>query len=359
MMKKTWTDIRRTCGMTLVEMMVAIGITSIVMALSVSIFMSQQRSYQTGKNYKQVQQSGLQVMDVVKYDLLQAGWSVLPQMAFFIQDGGTTTSDMIVVNDASVISLENQAAKTLAMSSDCPGGLRITSGANPPSNGLVVPKLDINGDSEADFKGSITQYIITDNINITAGSNKIAVVNTASGTSLGLDRAVGGTYVAPGIFYCVNDGVNTACSGSNQRYVLRRSDRATAGRQPIAENIVDMQVAYLDTGGNWYGQAGCAGQGVGANLCTRVPFDPRRISLLRLSIVTRNAGGDTDAAWVADPSNPTVVPGQDPSRMNDPNYCRPAVENRTGAAVNTIECGFVYRTYTVEIQPRSTGPLYD
>lgn len=340
-MRSTLGALAQAKGMTLVEMMVAIGVTSVVMILSISIFMSQNKSYVRSKNVKEVQESGQTMVEILKRDIMEAGWSVLPRMAFFFEDGGAGGSDRIYVNDTSLIRPSVPAHLTRMISEDCSGGARITAGSN--TSAVTVSRMDIDdeegdGDSSGqfDFRGRVFQFVISD-----AVTNKIAKINNiTSGTQLGLDRVLSGTFVAPAVFYCVDNG-DAQCrpSDSTDQRVLRRSDRSSGGRQPMMENVVDLQVAYQDRNGNWYGEAGCAGTGVGANLCAMDPFDSRQIALIRITLVTRG----TDS-----------IEG----RKFDPSYCRPAVENHTGAASGSAECGFVYRTYSSTIQPRNTGPMY-
>ena len=347
-------------GMTLVEMMIAIGITSVVMTMSISIFIGQFKSYHRGKNVKEAQQSGLEVLSLLKSDMMEAGWSVSPRMAFYFVDGGTVDgSDTIVLNDTSLISLSNNPnARFLVLASDYPGCVTMNGSG---SSSITVPVLDLNGDLKNDFKPAARQYVISDG---TVGSQKIGRITTIAGTTLSLDSSLTGTMVAPGILYCVDEPTNVACRDGNDDapgYSLHRSDRSSGGRQPLAENVADLQVAYKDDNdgacsinatqaacdaadgcgwlngqctGYWYGKAGCAGQGTGAGFCTRDPFDPTRIGLIRLTVVTRSSQ-QVDGA------------------QTNPNYCRPAVENRTGAPGVLADCGFLYRTYSALIQPRS------
>ncbi|HOV86586.1 MAG TPA: hypothetical protein PLM79_09505 [Syntrophobacteraceae bacterium] len=340
-MRSTLKALLQVRGMTLVEMMVAIGVTSVIMILSISIFMSQNKSYVRSKNVKEVQESGQMMVEILKRDLMEAGWSVLPQMAFHFEDGGATGSDRIYVNDSSLIDLSVATNRANMIGGDCAGGQRIVSGAG--TSNVTIGRLDVNddegdGDSsgDPDFLAGVFQFVISD-----ATTNSIAKINTiTSGPQLGLDRNLSGTHVAPAVYYCVDNG-DAQCrpTGSTEQRVLRRSDRTTGGRQPMMENVVDMQVAYRDRNGNWYGAAGCAGTGVGAGLCAMDPFDPRQVAIIRLTLVTRGADS---------------VEG----RIYDPAYCRPAVENRTAAASGSAECGYVYRTYSAMIQPRNSGPLY-
>jgi len=233
---------------------------------------------------------------------------------------------------------------------DCPGGLKI-SGTTPGTSFTVpstAPKpFDIDGDDKLDYKEN--KYVISDT---TDPTKKIAVIQSAIGSSLACKTAIEGSYVAPTIYYCADDGTNSSCGTiSDPKYTLKRSDRATSGLQPITGSIVDLQVAYEDTDDFWYGTSGCSGSGVGTSgKCSRNPFDPTKIKLVRLSVVTRS--------WEEDQNGVYGNRDRDQSRVNDPNYCRPAVENRTAATVGGSECGYIYRVYTVLVQPRSTGPLY-
>lgn len=333
--------LKRFEGMTLVEMMVAIGITAIVMAMTIPIFVSQYGNYTRGRNVRQTQQAGQEVIEILRADLMHAGWSVLPTMAFFFQDGGLGGSDAIVLNDTGIINLDrNPGLRSLLIAGDCAGGARFL--LNGGNSLTLSTGLDLNSDGKEDFIGARRQYVIS---NSTNPLNKVTYITSATDGAhalLGLDGTLGGNYVAPAIYYCVDDGTNgTNCSGDpTPSFVLKRSDRSSGGRSPMAENIVDLQVAYQDSGGFWYGAAGCSGSGFNTkDLCSRNPFDPTQIALIRLSIVSRS-------------------PQRDLSRKSDPYYCRPTVENHPAAGVGGDDCGYVYRIYTMLIQPRSTGPLY-
>lgn len=326
-------------GMTLVELLVAVGVTSIVATLSIAIFVGQFSHYERGKSVKQTQEAGQGTMELLKSEIMQAGWSVMPEMAFFFEDGGPNSPDRLYVNDTRLIDLNMPAERRLMVLDECPGGQLILAGVN--SSSPRIQKLDIDDDeldgdaTGQDFKGAASQFVISND-----GALKIAKINgIAGGNQLSLDRVLGGNYLAPAVYYCVDDGDAICHPAGSEQNLLRRSDRESGGRQPIAENVVDMQIAYQDVNDNWYGEAGCAGTGAGAGLCSFTPFDPKQIKLIRLSIVTRGKAYQGD-------------------RVNDPLYCRPALENRAGAALGSAECGYIYRTYSSIIQPRNAGPQY-
>lgn len=329
--------------MTLVELMVALAITALVMAAAVGIFTSQHRNFVRDRSEKEIIQDGVDVLKALQTDLLEAGWSVRPNMAFLVKDGGPNGSDRIFINDVDLIDPVRHATRMIE-AAECPGCLRIAaiSGSTITVNDPWEPSpyadevLDINGDNQTDFTDNGTDFFVIGDG--TDPAKKVASVTAVANTQLTLSLAIDGSFVAPAVGYCVDNGTSTsAChpSGARERFVLRRSDRTTQGRLlPIAENIVDLQVTYQDDDGHWYGEASCAGSGLGSHFCARSPFEPRHIRLLRVSVVLRS-------------------PKKDKDRANDPAYCRPAVANRQ-AGSGPDECGYRYKVHTLVIHPRNT-----
>lgn len=331
-------------GMTLVELMVAVGITAIMMTLSISIFMSQHKSYVNIQDANQAQETMPAAMEILKRDLMEAGWSVTPKMAFYVEDGGATSSDKIYMNDISIIDIlprlpDNRSDLRIMVDRRrraCPGCRSFPSGWAGPDDSMTFAsedELDINLlDTKSSDNGTPDfndegMYVITDTDNVT---HKIAKISSISGGTITFDRDVDGTFIAPAIYYEVD----------NDNSTLRRSDRNTGGAQPLAENIADLQVAYCvaaspdgcsDPSVNWH----C--NGIGS--CPTDSFDPTKIQMVRLTLVIRNAH-------------------RDKSLENNPKYCRPARENReatdtSDAVLKEKECGYKYRTYTTQFVPRN------
>jgi hypothetical protein len=316
-------------GMTLVELMVSLCILAIVMVAVVGIFGAQYRNMGRDHGIKEATREGQISFEFLRLDLMEAGWSVKPEMSFYFEDGGTGRSDKIYINDTAMIDIDEDEHMDQLISEDCPGCSRITEGSGTSS--ATVNDLDVNGDGKNDFRGAAYQFVISDD-----GLSKVAKINTVSGNQLNLEVELGGSRVAPAVYYCVDDG-NADChsaSSTEPLWVLRRSDRSSGGRQVVAENVVDLQVAYRDADGEyWYGEAGCEGTGTGPGKCQMSPFDPRSIDLVRLTLVVRSRHQSRDL-------------------LGDPRYCRPAVENRA-AGVGADECGRVYRLFSMMIHPRN------
>jgi|GEM_PF-922897 len=358
--------LRQTRGMTLVELMVAVTVTVVVMTLSISVFTAQYKSYRIRQSTSGIEETAPVVLDLLKSDLMAAGWSVTQEMAFYIKDGGAGGSDEIFINDYSLMELEvcREKAALTAVVNDCAGCVTIIQ----PTTPLVVTDTDVDGDGCDDFVVNVNfpQYVISD-----SSQTRIAkVVGTTPGPNgtLTLDQNPpfsGGEHIAPAIHY--------SCAQSGGIWQLLRSYRrpntpngvcypaplpqlclpvpplpplplvpspccprnnVAAGELPMAENIVDLQVAYRDDAGTWWGAPGCVA-GVG---CEQNPFKPETINLIRITLLAR----DTSSGAV-----------RDITRINDPNYCRPAGENRVAAALGSAECGYSYRRYTAVIYPRN------
>jgi hypothetical protein len=355
--------------MTLVELMVAIGVTLIVMALTVSIFMAQYKSSVKRSDANKIQESTPPVVELLKRDLMLAGWSVRSDMAFFFEDGGANGSDRIYVNDSTIIDEQHTSEVSKFMQLECSGCMR-TQTLNHfvrVDGDSETAKLDIDDEEEdddttgKDFVKSVYQFIITSsssqrvarlgNILFEAWYGLPVLYDTADTPNLVVFNS--GTFVAPAIYYCVDDGSATQCHPPNApadpadpppRY-LRRSDRNSGldeeangrlvsvdSRQVIAENVVDLQVAYRDKdSGTWYGAEGCADRGD----CAPATFSSGNIDLIRFTLVTRSSRY------------------RDKALINNAKYCRPAAENRASAAAGSSECGYTYRRYTVQVKPRN------
>ncbi len=313
-------------GFTLLELMVSLAILGIVVGAIFAIFGHQEESYVKGKRMKEIQETAQPAIEIIKKDLIMAGWAVDPKMAFFIQDGGTGTSDSIYINDWTFVDedelLDEIYGYTTISSGSGTSAISIQDGDIDTSangkNGICPKPSDIrhcNDDNNPDeFAAGIYQFIITDGTTTTGPS--IGRITGYDGSTITLDRSVQGTKVAPAIYY----GVNSSRS-SLQRSSISTPGGATEGAL-LANNIVDMQVAYRDNNGIWYCDSS-------TSTCPMNPFDPTSIDLIRVSLVVRTSG---KTSFGFKSQNPWPL------------------ENRNSGPFDN---DFIYRTYTVYIKPRN------
>jgi Tfp pilus assembly protein PilW len=333
--------------MTLVELMVAVGITAIIMILSTMIFMSQYKSYRTSHATKTTETDIQKAVEYVRDDVTLAGWGVKPQMAFYFVDGGNSSPDQVYVNDISLMDPNNTKQMQVLVDSfglDQCGGCRkyqgnspVTSTAEGCNNSTVTyNNLDINCDGS-------TKELESMPVLVWASGNNATRVRTTDGAGNLLNAGFSTEkYVTPAVRYSVDNSTTAAPS-------LLRWARDTAGAQPMAEGVVDLQVIYGDSSANpastsdhlgigttgnpdnstaihpRYGKQGCT---AGTD-CQMGNFDSSSISWVNLYVVTRSAERT-----------------QDPNNLST---CRPAIANRS--AGNATTCGYEYRVYVSQITP--------
>lgn len=321
---------RSFSGFSIVELMVTLCILAITMGALWGIFHSQKNANSSGIGLILNRNDARSLLKLLENDFLLAGFGQDKNLAFFILDNSQKSgewSDSIYFSDWRF--LGGDEIKSSLRKGQEGGAAKIISGSSsqmitldrlnlddyglngwhklmfPAAKETIVSGLawtnydNCYGDnctddcqnngsktcSRDEFAGRIWQTIISD-----AGVNKVAKINSISGNTLSLDRQISGTKVAPAIYYCLDEGNNHDCdSNANTAFIIKRSDRSSGGRQPLASDIIDMQVAYQDLQGNWY----CDGTGP----CPMPVFIPADIKKVRISIIARQ-GASKDISSV-------------------------------------------------------------
>ena len=310
-------DNARNSGMTLVELMVAVGITAIIMILSTMIFMSQYKSYRTSHGTKTIETDIQKAVEYVRDDVTLAGWGVKPQMAFYFVDGGSSSPDQVYANDISLMDPNNTKQMQVLVDS-----FGLTSVAAVVSIRVILP-------SRARGKAATTPPPPTTIWTSTAifpprNSISVPVLVWASGSNATRFRTTDSSgnllnpgfavekYVTPAVRYSVDNSTTATPS-------LLRWARDTGGAQPMAEGVVDLQVIYGDSSTNpastsdhfgngtlinpdnstaihpRYGKRGCT---AGTD-CQMGNFDSSSISWVNLYVVTRSAERTQDPTNLA------------------------------------------------------------
>ena len=292
-------------GMTLIELMVVIVIMLICVMAVYNTFIFQHRAYIREGTITQIQEVGQQLLNLLRKDIMMAGYGVDKKLALYIEDGGNNGPDRLYINDWEFIS-EDELLNGIYGQTSFTG--------QPSSLSTITHDLDDDGtdDIKDCVSGNNAQRVITDYVGPNPETKKVARIVCGSdnyalkeGNGGNASVNIEGTYVAPAIYYEIASNSLRRCSSD--------------GCQLLADNVVDMQIAYRDKNGTWY----CDGTGA----CPMNPFDPENIALVRITIVTRSGKRTSSAV----------------------NTGRPAVENRQ--AGNPDE--YTYRVYTTQVSPRN------
>jgi prepilin-type N-terminal cleavage/methylation domain-containing protein len=217
-------------GVTLIELMIALVMSSILIAALYRVFISQQQTYTVQEQVTDMQQNARIGINRMMSEIRMAGFGhvemVLPVQ--FTAYGQTRTFDYVLNPDKPVTS-------SLTIVSAIQGGATITEPAS--SNQIKVSSLaDFDKDKKKYISiGGIESHIISD---IDTGNKKITlsgnlIYNHPLNTPVFPIRAISYQVVT-------EDG----------KPILKRDENIEGGRQPLADNIENIQFEYFDASGN-------------------------------------------------------------------------------------------------------------
>jgi prepilin-type N-terminal cleavage/methylation domain-containing protein len=217
-------------GVTLIELLIALVISSILIAALYRVFISQQKTYTVQDQVTDMQQNARQSINRMMSEIRMAGFGnvsmVLPVQ--FIAYGQTRTFNNVLNPDTPV-------AGSLTIVSAI--GEASTIKEIPASNQIKVSSLaDFDKDKRKYISiGGLESHTITD---IDTGSKKITlsgnlIYNHSTDTPVFPIRAISYQVVT-------EDG----------KPILKRDENIEGGRQPLADNIENIQFEYFDANGN-------------------------------------------------------------------------------------------------------------
>jgi type IV pilus assembly protein PilW len=211
-------------GITLIELMVAMVVSGMLMAGVYRTFVSQQHTYTVQEQVTDMQQNVRLAINRMTRELRMAGFG---RVASFFSNGGKHGVFQHVVtpvggNKVTVVGAY-QAITTLS--------------ANATSGSKTIQVNDASG-----FNTGLKQYI---SINGTESFQ----IKKITGNQIELETAFLDDHLAGEPAFLVM-AITYSLGVSEGKSALLRDDNLGQGPQPVAENIDDLQFAYLDSNGN-------------------------------------------------------------------------------------------------------------
>jgi prepilin-type N-terminal cleavage/methylation domain-containing protein len=228
----------RETGFTLIELLIALALILVLLGSLASTFVIQQKTYNTQEQISEMTQNARAAMDIMIREIRMTGYGTpksnlstwidwVPGVTMDsnpkIEEGGSS-SDIIHVAacyDGSVGSLSVAASA---------GNTSITLGSGEGAKFNTTTKKVIHiGDRENAVVTAISSDTLTIDTDPTASGNQGLGNDYSSGDSVSIVKVIS---------YSVVRGTEN----SKTVYTLKRNENLGAGRQPLADNIVDLQI---------------------------------------------------------------------------------------------------------------------
>lgn len=241
-------------GFTLIELLIAMVVFLVVVAALSSTFVLQRKTYDAQQQYTEMVQNGRAAVDLMTSEIMMTGYGVatkhLPLSNWILpaDAGGVTfVNDPVLIGDG-----------TGALGSDI---LHVAGCFDGPATTLSADAFPGNTTITV-TNGSA--FNTTTKRNICINSLETAVVTGVSGNTLTIDtdptttgdQGLDETYKATTttVDVCVVKVVSyEIVRDDDGSYTLKRNENLGAGRQPLAENIIDMQVTQVPSTGDILG----------------------------------------------------------------------------------------------------------
>ncbi len=236
-------------GFTLVELLITLAVILIVVASLTSTFVFQLKTYNTQQQITGMLQNARAGMDVMSGEIMMTGYGVTSTaLSTWLNWAGVTFgNDPIVIEDGTgalgsdiihVAGCFDGAATTLATDASS-GDTTIDVGDGSKFNTTTKSNICINGIERAVVTGVSGDTLTIDTDPGTSGNQGLEASYDVSAITVDI-------CVVKIISYSIVQ--ETGASG-NTVYTLKRNENLGAGRQPLAENIIDMQVTQVPSTG--------------------------------------------------------------------------------------------------------------
>lgn len=238
-------------GFTLVELLIAMALALVIIASLSSTFIIQQKTYNTQEQIAEMTQNARAAMDIMSREIMMAGYavprpkspSVLSDWITWVLPDITFTSGPVVLEDNSgdgntdiihVAACFGEPAMTTTLGANASAtNTTITVADGSKFNTTKKKLISINGIESAIVTGVSVNTLTVDTDPITTGNQGLEN-DHQSGSSVCIVKVISYSIVQD------DDG----------SYILKRNENLDAGRQPVAENIVNLQVnTVTDSGG--------------------------------------------------------------------------------------------------------------
>jgi prepilin-type N-terminal cleavage/methylation domain-containing protein len=229
-------------GVTLIELMIALVISSILIAALYRVFISQQKTYTVQEQVTDMQQNARVGINRMMSEIRMAGFGnvsmVLPVTLNSKTFNNVLNQDSPQVGSFTLISAIGDSTAITKR----PGDL-LPDGTELAKNQLVVSRLN-NDSGTAVVNTGDKRYISIGGVE----SHAVTAIDTGS-KKLTLDGNVIYNHPLGTLVFGIR-AVTYQVVNEDEKFILKRDENTGGGRQPLADNIESTQFEYFDANGN-------------------------------------------------------------------------------------------------------------
>ena len=233
----------RNCerGFTLIELLIAMAIALLVLTSISSAFIMQRKTYDVQEQITEMIQNGRAAMDMLNSEIMMTGYGApTTYISSWIDwvTGVTMDSNPKIEDGGSGSDIIHMAA--------CFDGPAATLSSDASAGDTTINVTPVDGSVSDSFDTSDEKIICInalENAVVTGVSGNMLTIDTDpnTGGNQGLNNAYDAS--ATTVDICVVKVISySIVQDDDGSYVLKRNENLGAGRQPLAENIVDLQI---------------------------------------------------------------------------------------------------------------------
>jgi type IV pilus assembly protein PilW len=239
-------------GFTLVELLIALALTLVIVSSLATTFIFQQESYDVQQQINEMNQNARAALDIMSRDIMMTGYGIVKSnysnLSSWINwvSGVTFGTGPMVVQPGSGDSPESGGSDIIHVAG-CFDGLAATLSSNASAGDTTIDVTPIHGTTSDSFDTSDEKVICInglENALVTGVSGNTLTIDTDPGTAgnqgLANNYDVSATTVDICVIKVISYSIVRDADGS---YTLKRNENLGAGRQPLAENIVNLTIS--------------------------------------------------------------------------------------------------------------------
>jgi len=226
-------------GFTLIELLISMALALIIIASLSTSFISQRKVYNVQEQIAEMTQNARAAMDMMSRDIMMTGYGIVKSnydnLSSWVDWAGVTFG-----TEPFVIELGADASESdIIHISGCFDGTAATLSSDASAGDTTIDVTPVDSsDSVSDLFDDDDEKLICIN------GLENAVVTGVSGDTLTIDQGLHNAYNASAttVNICVVKVISYSIVEEDGLYILKRDENLGGGRQPLAENIVDLQI---------------------------------------------------------------------------------------------------------------------